>query len=283
MSKYHENPNIYVTEVVLKVEDINRSVEFYKDIMGLSILEKKDKEVMLTANGVKPIVTLVQPENVISKLSRRTGLYHFAILLPNRIELGLFLKNIRDKEYPLIGGSYHGVSEAVYLEDPDGNGIEVYADTPESSWDRDDESINMVTEVLDYLGLLKATGDKEWKGMPPEAIIGHIHLHVADLDESLKFYEALGFKLVQNMRNSAYFVSTGGYHHHIGFNIWNGRGAAPLPENSVGMKYFTIKYPNKELLNRALSNLQSQGFKYSEEENGIFVYDPSRNLILLRL
>lgn len=283
MSKYHESPNIYVTEIVLKVEDINRSVEFYKNIMGLSILGQKDREVILTANGVKPMVTLIQPENVIPKLPGRTGLYHFAILLPNRIELGKFLKNIRDKEYPLIGGSNHGVSEAIYLEDPDGNGIEVYADTPESNWDRDDERINMVTEVLDYMGLLRAAGDREWKGISPESIIGHIHLHVADLDKSLKFYEALGFKLVQNMRNSAYFVSTGGYHHHIGFNIWNGRGAESLPENSVGMKYFTIKYPNKELLNKALGNLRNQSFEYSERENDIFVYDPSHNLIRLHL
>lgn len=282
MSKYHTNPNIYVTEIVLKVEDINRSIEFYKSIIGLSILEQKDSEVILTANGANPIVTLVQPENITPKLPRRTGLYHLAILLPNRIELGLFLKNLRDKDYPLIGGAYHGVSEAIYLEDPDGNGIEVYSDTPESNWNRDGERVNMVTEPLDYMELLKAAEDKQWKGMPPETIIGHIHLHVIDLDESLRFYEVLGFNLVQSMGNSAYFISTGGYHHHIGFNIWNGRGAAPLPENSVGMKYFTIKYPSKELLNKALGNLQNQGFEYTEKEDGVFVRDPSHNLILLQ-
>lgn len=283
MSRYHNKPNVYVTEIVLKVEDIKRSLQFYRNIIGLNILGQEDKEVILTADGVRPLVTLVQPENVIPKLPRRTGLYHFAILLPNRIDLGLFLKNIKDMEYPLIGGSNHGVSEAIYLEDPDGNGIEVYVDTSESNWDRDGDKVNMVTEALDYMGLLKATGDKEWKGMPPETIIGHIHLHVADLEESLKFYEALGFKLVQNMRNSAYFVSTGGYHHHIGFNIWNGRGAAPLPENSAGMKYYTIKFPSEELLKEALKNLKSQNYEFTEEENSIFVYDPSHNLIQIKL
>ncbi|SCG83798.1 hypothetical protein DW1_2234 [Proteiniborus sp. DW1] len=282
MSKFHNEPNIYVTDITLKVEDINRSIEFYRTIIGLRILWQKAKEAILTADETTPLVTLIQPEDVIPKLPRRTGLYHFAILLPNRMQLGLFFKNIRDEEYPLIGGSNHGVSEAIYLEDPDGNGIEVYADTPESNWDRDGDKINMVTEVLDYMGLLKATEDKEWKGMPPETIIGHIHLHVADLDESLKFYEALGFNLVQSMRNSAYFVSSGGYHHHIGFNIWNGRGAAPLPENSVGMKYYTIKYPREGLLKEALKNLENQNYEFTEKENSIFVYDPSHNLIQIK-
>lgn len=282
MSKYHKSPNIYVTEIVLKVEEINRSVEFYKSIIGLNILRQEGKEAILTADGTTPMVTLIQPKDVIPKLPRRTGIYHFAILLPNRIELGLFLKNMRDKEYPLIGGSNHGVSEAIYLEDPDRNGIEVYADTSEPNWNRDGDKINMVTEPLDYMGLLKAAEDKEWKGMPPETIIGHIHLHVADLDESLKFYEALGFNLVQSMRNSAYFMSSGGYHHHIGFNIWNGRGADPLPENSAGMKYYTIKYPSEELLKEALKNLKSQNYEFKEKENSIFVYDPSHNLIQIK-
>ncbi|MFA5523759.1 MAG: VOC family protein [Tissierellales bacterium] len=283
MSKYHDKPNIYVTQMVLKVKDLKRSVEFYKDIMGLQVLEEKDREVKLTVDGITPMVTLTQPKDLIDKLPRRTGLYHFAVLLPSRFHLGLFLKNIRDKQYPIVGGSNHGVSEAVYLEDPDKNGIEVYADTPEDTWDRKDDEINMVTEALDYLRIIEATGDKKWEGAPSETIIGHIHLHVGDLDDSLNFYEALGFNLVQAMKNQAYFISTGGYHHHIGFNIWNGRGAVPPPDNSIGMKYYTLKYPSKEKLQAVLNRLKSLGYKYTEDENKIFIFDPSLNLIQIVL
>lgn len=283
MSKYHIKPNIYVTQIVLKVKDLKRSLEFYKNIMGLQVLEEKDREVKLTVDGITPMVVLIQPEDVIDKLPRRTGLYHFAVLLPSRFHLGLFLKNIKNKNHSIVGGANHGVSEAVYLEDPDKNGIEVYADTPEETWNRKDGEINMVTEALDYISIIDTTGDKEWEGAPPETIIGHIHLHVADLDKSLKFYEALDFNLVQAMRNQAYFISTGGYHHHIGFNIWNGKGAAPLPDNSVGMKYYTLKYPSKEMLKDVLNRLKTLDYKYVEEGDSIFIHDPSLNLIQMKL
>ena len=283
MSKYHIKPNIYVTQIVLKVKDLKRSLEFYKNIMGLQVLEEKDREVKLTVDGITPMVVLIQPEDVIDKLPRRTGLYHFAVLLPSRFHLGLFLKNIKNKNHSIVGGANHGVSEAVYLEDPDKNGIEVYADTPEETWNRKDGEIKMVTEALDYISIIDTTGDKEWEGAPPETIIGHIHLHVADLDKSLKFYEALDFNLVQAMRNQAYFISTGGYHHHIGFNIWNGKGAAPLPDNSVGMKYYTLKYPSKEMLKDVLNRLKTLDYKYVEEGDSIFIHDPSLNLIQMKL
>ncbi|TAH60905.1 MAG: VOC family protein [Gottschalkiaceae bacterium] len=283
MSKFHMRPNIYVTEIVLKVGDIRSSIEFYKNIMGFRVLEGSAEGVKLTANGSTPIITLVSPKDAIPMIPKRTGLYHFAILLPNRLQLGLFLKHIRNQGYPLTGASHHGVSEAIYLKDPSGNGIEVYADTPEESWKWKNENINMVTERLDHIGLIKATGDENWEGVPTETIIGHIHLHVRDLDEAEKFYNALGFNLVQSIENQAYFVSTGGYHHHIGFNIWNGKGAEPLPENSVGMKYFTIEYPNEDSRELALKKLKGLDTELLEDGDEIFVYDPSHNLIQLKI
>lgn len=283
MSNFHKKPNIYVTEIVLRVENLNRSVEFYKTIMGFKVLVEKDKEVILTADGTKPIVTLIQPRDIIPKIPRRTGLYHFAVLLPDRLQLGLFLKNIREHKYPLVGGSNHGVSEAIYLEDPDQNGIEVYTDTPEDRWKPDGENIDMVTEILDYDSLLESTGDKQWNKAPNDTIIGHIHLHVADLDEAYKFYKALGFEITQKIKNHAYFISTGGYHHHIGLNIWNGKGAAPLPKNSAGMEYYTIAFPDKGILDKALNDLRTLGFEIVEDEDSIFIHDPSNNLIKLKL
>lgn len=283
MSKYHNTHNIFASEVIIKVMNLNRVVEFYKTIIGLKVLHKNDKKVVMTVDGVNPIITLIRPNDIISKVHKSTGLYHFAILLPTRVDLGKFLKNIKEKHYPIIGGSNHGVSEAVYLQDPEDNGIEVYVDTPDKDWERTLIGAKMVTEPIDYRELIKLAGPNQWQGAPEGTILGHIHLHVADLDKALKFYNALGFKLVQIIREQAYFVSTGGYHHHIGFNIWNGKGAPPSPENSVGMKYFTLKYPNENTRKEKIQNLEQQGFEVTEKNNKIFTRDPSKNLINLSL
>lgn len=281
MSKYHEKPNIFVSQIKLKVVDIEKSIEFYTKIMGFNILNREDKEVILTADGINPIITIVEPENVVPKLPRRTGLYHFALLLPSRFHLGLFLKHIREEGYPIIGGSNHGVSEAVYLEDPDENGIEIYRDIDSKEWKRNGNQINMVTDPLDYNGIILDTGEEKWNGIPKETIIGHIHLHVGDLDEAKRFYcDGLGFDLVMKMANSALFISSGGYHHHIGLNIWNGRNAQPLPDNSAGMKYFTIMFPHIATRKNTINNLRDLGYVVIED-NDIFVRDPSNNLIKL--
>ncbi len=283
MSNYHERPNIFVTDVVLRVQDLNKSTEFYKNIMGFSILKEEDSKVIFTVDGKNPIVTITRPKDIGPKIPRRTGLYHIAVLLPNRFELGLFLKNIRDKGYPIVGGAHHGVSEAIYLEDPDENGIEVYSDTEESTWDRHDYSVNMVTEKLDYNELLDNTRGQIWKGAPKGTIIGHIHLHVRDLDESFKFYNTMGFELTQASRHSAYFISTGRYHHHIGMNIWNGRGSAPLPENAAGMEYYALRFPNEEVRCEKIRLLKDAGYEVVETGEGTFVKDPSSNSIKLTI
>lgn len=284
MSKFHMKPIKFVTEVVLKVEDLNRSTEFYKNIMGLKILSAKEKEVILTSDGITPMITIIQPEDVIPKLPRRTGLYHFALLLPNRLDLGLFLKHIRDKKYPIIGGSNHGVSEAIYFEDPDDNGIEVYADTPTFLWHKDQGKIDMVTKPLDYNGLLDEAGERQWNGIPKETIIGHIHLHVGDLDLAQKFYiDGLGFDLVMEIPNSALFLSSEGYHHHIGLNIWNGKNSLPLPNNSAGMKYYTLLLSDDDSRQNVIENLEKLGYEVIQKENKIFTKDPANNLIELAI
>lgn len=281
MSRFHGDTNIYVSQIALRVTDLFRSIKFYEDIIGLKVLSKDERSAAMTVDGINPIVILTQPEDLISKLPRRTGLYHFAILLPDDHSLGLFLKNIVEKKYPLTGGSNHGVSHAIYLEDPDDNGIEIYADTEESTWNRSADSINMVTERLDYEKLLSIAGDDKWDGMPSDTIIGHIHLHVADLESAFKFYNLLGFELTQKMLNSAYFISTGGYHHHIGLNIWNGRGAEPLPGNSAGMEYYSLRFEDKDARQSAVMDLKDAGYYVMEAGEDIFTKDPSDNLIKL--
>ncbi len=282
MKKFHGNPNVFVKDIVLKVTNINRSIKFYTSIMGLSLIKKKGKLASLTADGFSPIITLIEPEDIIAKVPRRTGLYHFAILLPSRYHLGLFLKNIRDQDYPIIGGSNHGVSEAIYLEDPDGNGIEVYRDREASEWDRDEDRINMISEPLDYDDLIAEAGMDTWDNTPLDTIIGHIHLHVGDLDQARQFYvEGLGFDLVMEAGTSAIFLSTGGYHHHIGLNVWSGRGALAPPENSVGMKHYSLKFPDEESREETLDNLRTLAYEIIKEEKDIYIKDPSKNVIKL--
>src|SRR5690554_2420981 len=204
MKRFHKKPNRFVTQVTLRVQDLEKSSGFYKHIMGFNILEEKEDVVVLTVDELTPILTLIQPKSPKPKIPRRTGLYHFALLLPNRIQLGLFLKNLRENNYPIIGGSNHGVSEAIYLQDPDNNGIEVYADMDVSSWQWKDKEIEMVTEPLDYGSLLAETHDNIWTGMSKETIIGHIHLPVGDLDSAKRFYvEGMGFDVVMEISGSA--------------------------------------------------------------------------------
>lgn len=282
MSKFHDKANIFVTHIHLKVKEIDKSLSFYQDIMGLKVLKKDARLAILSADGKNPLVTIEQPIDVIAKISRRTGLYHFAILLPNRVSLGLFLKNIINRKYPISGGSNHGVSEAVYLQDPDDNGIEVYADTKLDKWSRHNKNVEMVNEPIDYEGIIEDAGNLEWNGIPSETIMGHIHLYVADLSESKRFYiEGLGFDLIQEMQNTAVFTSTGGYHHHIAFNIWNGKGAKALPDNSVGMKYYSLIFPDDQSRTKVIRRLGELGFPAIYKEYNIFVRDPSDNLIEL--
>lgn len=282
MSTFHRSPNKYVNQIVLKVKNLDASIEFYEKIMGFKTLDKEKRKVSLSADGVNPLIILERPENVMSKEIKRTGLYHLALLLPNRKELGKFLKHIKDIEYPLMGASYHGISEAIYLQDIDQNGIEVYADTPTGTWKWENDLLKMPTKRLDLQSLMEEAKDERWQSMPSEAIIGHIHLHVSNLEESEKFYvDGLGFRVITKIPRQATFVSTGDYHHHIAFNIWNGIGIPPPSKDSVGIKYFTIKLPNEKERDYTIDNLIKLGYEVKFEYNNIITFDPSKNEIHL--
>lgn len=283
MSKFHTRNNTHITEIKLKVKDIDKSIKFYTEILGFKILEDKENKAILTTDGDNPIIELISSEGLISKPKMRTGLYHIAILLSDRIQLGLFLKHLRNKEYPIIGGSNHGATEAIYLEDLDSNGIEIYADLPDTSWERKEDRIHRRTLPLDYERLIGDTEDLQWEGMPSDTIIGHIHLHVSNLEEAKIFYrDGIGLDIVSEMGNSAVFLSSANYHHHLAFNIWNGKGSEPLPENSVGMEYYTIGFPSEEILEERIRQLEDLDYNVFEENNNIFVKDPSNNLIKLK-
>lgn len=279
MDKFHKD-NLYVSAIVLKVKDLNRSKNFYTKIMGFEILEETSQEVILSPDGKNALITLIKPNDVVEKLPHRTGLYHFALLLSSEKALGLFLKHIRDQGYPLTGASNHGVSEAIYLQDPDYNGIEVYCDTDSRHWEREGKKINMVTERLDYEQLLARVKEEQWNGIDPKTIIGHIHLHVSNLEQAKAFYvDGLGFDLTMTLENSALFLSTEGYHHHIGLNTWNGKDIDSQPPNAVGLQYYTLLFPSDQALEKTIDHLRSLNYQTIDNHGDLFIEDPSKNLI----
>lgn len=278
---FHKAPVTYTGEVHLNVLDLNRSVQFYKEVIGFSILEKALNKVVLTVDGQTPLLIIEQPENVTPKEAHKSGLYHFALLLPTRADLGAIIKHFIQHQVRL-GASDHLVSEALYLSDPDGNGIEIYADRDPSVWSWDDGSVAMSTDPLDAESVIAESGDLTWDGLPATTVMGHVHLHVADLLETEKFYIALGFEVVTNYPQ-ALFMSNGKYHHHLGLNTWNGVGAPAPKSGSVGLESYTLVYPNETVLNEALSNVEKLGVNVQSLEDRILVEDPSGNRVVLRV
>lgn len=279
---FHSKPHTYVGQVHLLVSDLERSITFYKEMIGFQVLEQTKNQAVLTADGTTPLLTIEQPEGVQPKQPRTTGLYHFALLLPNRKELAKVLLHLLQNRYPMQGASDHSVSEALYLADPDGNGIEIYRDRPADMWNWQDDQVFMDTRRLDVESLLAEAEGEAWTGLPKETVMGHIHLHVADLRATEEFYiQALGFDIVLRYGPQALFTSTGRYHHHIGLNVWNGVGAPAPKPNSVGMKYFTLLLPNEESRVATVARLQQLG-AYVVEKNGIAITrDPSGNEVHL--
>ncbi len=278
---FHQKPHTFVSQVALRVNNILKSLRFYEEVLGFQVLTKSSMKAVLTADGKTPLVTLEQLSSPEPKQERKTGLYHFALLLPSRAALGEIIRHLVKTGYPVQGASDHLVSEAIYLADPDGNGIEIYRDRSDANWEWNDDEVKMATLPLDAQAVLAEATNEKWEGLPAHTVMGHIHLHVADLEETRAFYEKLGFDVVSSFPNQALFMSTGRYHHHIGVNIWNGRGANAPSEKSPGMKYFTIEFPDEEKREVVVDRLKDIGAVISKEDQAIFTKDPSQNQIKL--
>ncbi|MDR4888284.1 VOC family protein [Fredinandcohnia sp. QZ13] len=279
--KYQRPPYTFVGLVELKVTDLQRSLTFYQNIIGFKVLEQSDKKVLLTADGKTPLLSIEQPENITPKEPRRTGLYHFALLLPTREDLGKILYHLVQNNIR-IGASDHAVSEALYLDDPDGNGIEIYRDRPDTEWEWMNGEVKMVTEPLDGQGVLATANGEKWTGLPEGTVMGHIHMHVSELAKTEEYYtKGLGFDVVCRYGGMALFISTGGYHHHIGLNTWNGVGASAPSDNSAGIKLFTLVLPNENDLQTTVDNLKQIGAYVQEEDGVVVTKDPSDNKIKL--
>ncbi|NLC42411.1 MAG: VOC family protein [Erysipelothrix sp.] len=236
--------NYSIDSVTLNVNNLDGMTKFYEETIGLEVLNRNEVRSELGGLGsTAPILTLLKSEA--KQRKQNTGLYHFAVLLDSRKALGSFLIHLLATGYPIDGASDHGYSEAIYLTDPEGNGIEVYADKEVSAWDiEDDGTINGITIAMDAEGVLKS-GEQNVPKMNENTIMGHVHLFVTDLVATEKFYvDQLGFDLKLNYGDQAKFMASGLYHHHVGANTWAGTHLQKPVEGDLGIHHFTIKTPN---------------------------------------
>lgn len=272
---FHKPPAIYVGKVQINVSNIERSTDFYEKVLGFKILERTARKVVFTANGVEPLLIINQPENVIPKTMHTTGLYHFALLLPKRVDLANVVRHFVSNGIRFASGD-HLVSEAIYLNDPDGNGIEIYCDRDSETWNWQGEEVEMTTDPVDFENLLMEKSETPWQGMPERTVMGHLHLQVGDLDENEKFYiDGLGFRIVNRFGNSALFISDHNYHHHIAFNIWNGRGLPNAAKNMVGLVSYSIVLQDEMTRQNLIERLRKNDVIVHEESGTYFVIDPS--------
>lgn len=284
MDPFSISPDTNLGAAYLTVADLERSQRFYRDVLGFRELARDGDTLALSADGATPLLVLTEQPGAPPKPSRATGLYHFAILTPSRLDLARSLRRLAEMRYPISGASDHLVSEALYLDDPDGNGIEIYRDRPRAEWPRMGGQIKMATDPLDIDGILGELerDDRPWDGLAPATTIGHMHLHVADLKAAEAFYHGvLGFDIVVRYGPSALFVSAGGYHHHIGLNTWAGVGAPPAPAGSAGLRYFVVRLPDQAALDAVLARVREAGIAIEPRGEGALVRDASGNGVVL--
>lgn len=278
------HPDTKIGTVFLTVSDFGRSLPYYQHNIGLK-LHRQEADMAYLGAGGRDLLALKEVRSA-AHPQRTTGLYHFAILVPSQLELALTLKHLIDTETRIGGASDHLVSEALYLSDPDGNGIEIYRDRPRNEWLIINGRIEMDTQpfnVESVLGELHGR-DHTWNGLHADTTIGHIHLHVSHLPEAEAFYtQVLGFDLITRYGPSAAFVSAGGYHHHIGLNTWAGVGAPPPPPGSVGLDWYEILLPDEEALMATAVRLQNAHIPTEQRDNSLFLRDPAQNGIVLRV
>ncbi len=267
--------------VRLQVASLDRSAEWYGQVLGLVPLEParaKEARPLPEAGGPEtrlggsegvPLVELVEVAGSLPAVPRsRLGLFHFALLLPDRAALGRFLAHL-GRLGERVGAGDHGVSEALYLTDPDGLGIEVYADRPQGTWEHGpDGELRMTTDPLDAAGLLRAGGGEPFAGLPPGTRMGHLHLHVGDLAEAEAFYgEALGLRVRMRSYPGALFLAAGGYHHHLGVNTW-ALGAPPAGEGDARLRHWTVVLPDAGEVEAAFGRLEAGGHRVRPLEAG---------------
>ena len=268
--------DIQLGPVRLAVSNLTTSTTWYQETLGLTVSHRDDDHAQLsTADGGERLIELeVQPGlEPLRRGHERLGLYHLALLLPNRSHLGSFIMHLAGLQ-ARAGTADHSVSEAIYLSDPDGLGIEVYADRPADTWGVEDGQLAMDTRPLDVMDLARAGQDQPWRGLPEGSTIGHVHLHVGDLATSdASYHDALGFDRVLWRYPGASFLSAGGYHHHVGTNVW-AAGAPPAGPTDPRLLHWTLRLPDAASLDALAANLERQGQPLTRTEQGLVSHDP---------
>ena len=287
------HPATLLGHVSLRVANLENQIVFYTQALGFKLHWREGNKAGLGAGGADLLRLTEEPD--LKKYHRVTGLYHFAVLFPDRRQLAIAVARLfafKYRNHP----TDHIMTKTTYLDDPEGNGIELYAESPEDGiftienndfvTRRADGTLSDGREPLDVDALfshLKAD-DKLDVPIPPETRVGHVHLHVRNVQEAVDFYHGIiGFDVMGlSSTFQAAFISAGGYHHHLGLNAWQGEGAPPPPADAVGLRHFTIDFENQEALNEVVKRIDEAGIPSNKTDDGLLVYDPSQNGVVLR-
>ncbi|MQB20291.1 VOC family protein [Agrobacterium tumefaciens] len=264
----------YVGQAHLVVKDLGQVSRFYQDIIGLSVIDKSASGEVLGVNGL-PLLTLTTSSDAEKAPATAAGLFHTAFLLPSRNALADWLAHVAHNNIRLEGASDHLVSEAIYLSDPEGNGIEVYRDRQPDEWNyQPDGTVEMATKRLDLQALYESAGKNPFRQAAEGTAIGHIHLQVGALPQADAFYQdVLGLKIMARYPGASFF-GYGAYHHHVAANIWNSRGAETRKEKMTGLSGYSLKFNEKETLDAALAALDRLEIPTERQSDGIAVKDP---------
>ena len=261
-------PDARLGAVHLRVCDLPRQVAFYEDVLGFQLLAEDGATAALGTTDGRPLVVLHGEPTAPSRPQGTTGLFHLALRLPSRADLGALVRRVQNAGHPFDGFADHNVSEAAYLTDPEGNGIELYADRSPEGWRGVDGEVFMTTEPLDVPGLLVAASAPAPR-LPARTTVGHIHLRVSSLVDAESFYvDRLGFEVMTRSFPGALFTAAGGYHHHVGLNVWGGPGAPKPPDGSLGLVYFEVVVPS-ENARRELLGDSGEGYLLDPDNIGV--------------
>src|SRR3954453_18862563 len=266
--------------VRISVTDLDRSIPFYEDSIGLQLRQRDDGTAAMGAGGEDLVLLEEQPDG--RPAGRHAGLYHYALLHPAREELARAAQRLLVTRTPISGASDHGISEAIYLPDPDGNGIELAADRGRERWGDLSDPKTIGPEPLDMSDLLGMVEGEELRAQAdPGLAVGHVHLHVGDVDRGLGFYrDVIGFDVMTHFPTAA-FVSAGGYHHHLAFNVWRGEGVPPAPPDAVGLRRWTV-FLDDESLAGLRERVNAAGVDSEDRDGGLLVRDPWNNAVLFK-
>jgi len=293
-TEFSIHPATLIGHVSLTIANLENQITFYQQVLGFQLHWREGNKAGLGAGGAD-LLRLTEEPNV-RKYQRVTGLYHFAVLFPNRRELARAIARLFALKYPNYPTD-HIMTKTTYLDDPEGNGIELYAESPEDgTWRmangifetrRADGTISNGREPLDVDALFShlKEDDRLDVPIPPETRVGHMHLHVRDVDEAVDFYHGvIGFDVMGLVKSFGMaFVSAGGYHHHIGLNTWQGEGAPPPPADAVGLRHFTVELPNQQALDQVIERIDKAGIPSNQTNDGLLLHDPSQNGMILTL